>query len=90
MRKVALSSRIGLAIVLLVLIAASIRTLFFFPNTAYRKFMQQTPNWSYTRSCCAGFVAAQREWFADQPVINIFGAMDGLVQDRKTGLTGRG
>jgi hypothetical protein len=88
MRKIVTRFRIiGLGIALLVLILVAIRAFFFFPNSAYRKFMEQPPNWSYTRSYCAGFVAAQRDWLADQSVINIFGAMDWLIQDRKTGLT---
>ena len=33
-------------VILLVLVFVAVKTLFFFPNAAYRNFMQQIPNWS--------------------------------------------
>jgi hypothetical protein len=86
MTKVFSRSRIiGSVIVLILLIGTLLRTLFFFPNAAYRNFMERAPKWSYSRSFCAGIIAAHRDWIDKQSVINTVGEMP-LVQDRETGL----
>ncbi len=82
-----LSPRRIIALIIFVLVGVGVRSLFFFPNSAYRNFIRQSPNWSYPRSYCSGVIAAQRDWLSHQSVINILGAMDGLAQDRRTGLT---